>query len=163
MEEVITRAVKEIIETHFPVYLAKFAERVPVMTLADFYSIQVGQPRKIDGYPAITIVSSGWSKSSEDLIYSENQDIIDLYRFILTIYLEGDDEELLEYMGIRYREAIKECFKNHYLLNGTARGCIISGGDNFNNAIGEQSVELSFRMNFDVYGMDQDSTIKIKE
>jgi len=162
MEEAITRSIKRLIIEECPKYLNRFSSREPPIILNNFYTVIVGQPDRIDGYPGITIVSVGWNKVSDDLIYTANQDIIDLYRYVLTVYLEGDDPELLEYMSMRYREALKECFRDFPFLYGTARGCIFSSGDNFNNIAGEQAIELSFKMNLDVYGMDQDSIIKVQ-
>ena len=159
MEEQITRAIKDIITEELGKYIRVVEVKPPSIGLVDFYQIVIGEPRSLDGYPAMVIASTNWSKYSDDLIYSPNQDIIDTYTFQLTVYLEGDDPTELEFRAIRYREAIKECFRNNSTLNRTARGCIISSGDNYNSIIGEQTIEMVFKLTLEVYGMDQDASL----
>jgi len=159
VEEAVSRAIEGIVLDNMGNYLSVLEKKSPAMILIDFYQVVMGEPRQIDGFPAIAIASTGWSKHSDDLIYCPNQDIIDVINYQLTVYLEGDDPTELEYRAMRYRAAIKECFRNNSTLNNTARGCIISGGDNFNSIIGEQAIELTFKLNLDVYCSDQDSTL----
>jgi hypothetical protein len=159
VEEQITRAIEAIILNDYSSYLEVLAHKSPKMILNEIYQVHVGESRQIDSCPYVAIISPGWNKHSDDLIYCPNQDIIDLYNFTLEVHLEGDDPTELEYRAMRYREAFKSCFRNNSTLNSTARGCIISGGDNYNSILGEQAIELIFKMNLDVYGSDQDSTL----
>ena len=157
MEERLARAILDVFKNHFNKYLSAIESKTPSSRLPNFYTVFFGDYKKIDGMPCLIITPTGWNKSTPEISYHEAMEIENVYRYQLTILIEGNDPFELEIRMMRYREAVIECLRDHYLLGGVALGSIISSADNYNLAAGGgANLILGTRMNLEVYSLHFD-------
>jgi hypothetical protein len=152
VKERIGRALLQLFKDHADAYLDIFAVgRDPKLTLTHFQFIKYGEWKSIPYYPALTITPAGSSKISDDISYAEvNNDILDSYRYQVTMFIEGDDPEQIEFYMDRYIEAMKAMLHDYYNLGGIVRGLIVSSVDDYNLVGGGMKFEKGSRLNIDV-------------
>jgi hypothetical protein len=150
MEEFITNALLLLFEKEIIKYLSKLQEREPRMILSNFYDIQLGEIKKIHGYPSLFLTPMGWNKQSTEITYTMAEMIEIVYRFQASIFIDGDDPKELELRAMRYREAIVECMRNNHKLGGVAFGVIIPSVDNYNIISNGKVLEYGTRMTIEV-------------
>lgn len=160
MEEKIALALETLLkelQSSSDKYLVALAAKTPTMVLKPFYIVQLGEfdVGKIEGNPALSIVPIGWNMKSDNITYAIDENIENIYRFYLEIFVEGDDAKQVTTRIMRYKECIIEKLRANFTLSGVCLGLMVTSSQNSNILGGSgRNLEQGSRMELAVIGFD---------